>query len=149
MVINDAFITAAMLKELGYCFTDSDEENLFLLFVNNLFAEKVGQKLVAQLPLKDKVRLQAQDEPDSEVFIRILRKNHVDPSIQIEGAWEEFREELLNRRSEVLRTASKNQLCKNTGPPWNLDIPEENTNKRIVAFDRRNPVDTKQRRRRD
>ena len=83
------------------------------------------------------------------MFIRILRKNHVDPALQIECAWKELREELLNRRSEVLRAASKNQLYKNTGPPWNLGIPEENTNKSIVAFDRRKPVDTKQSRRRN
>ena len=59
MITNEAFVTAEMLKELGYYFTDPDAENLFLLFVNNLLSEKVGQRLVAQLPFKDKVKLDA------------------------------------------------------------------------------------------
>ena len=80
------------------------------------------------------------------MFIRILRKNHVDPAIQIECAWEELREVLLDRRSEVLQAASKNRLYKNTGSPWNLDIPEENTNRSIVAFDGRKPAVIKQKR---
>lgn len=83
------------------------------------------------------------------MFIRILRKNHVDTAMQIECAWEELREELLARRSEVQQAASRNQLYKSTGPPWNLSIPEEKTSKSIVSIDRRKHVNTKQRRRRN
>ncbi|MBP3818185.1 MAG: hypothetical protein J6H31_07745 [Butyrivibrio sp.] len=135
---NETFVTAAMLKELGYYFTNPDDEKLFLLFVNELLAENIGQRLVSQLPLKAKVDLLAQYEFDPAVFIRILIKNHIEPSRQIECAWEELREELLTRRSEVLRIANKNHLYKSTEPPWNSQIPEDNTDKRIVAFDSKN-----------
>lgn len=80
---NETFVTAAMLKELGYYFTNPDDEKLFLLFVNELLAENIGQRLVSQLPLKAKVDLQAQYEFDPAVFIRILIKNHIEPSRQI------------------------------------------------------------------
>ena len=71
---NETFVTAAMLKELGYYFTNPDDEKLFLLFVNELLAENIGQRLVSQLPLKAKVDLQAQYEFDPKSY-RAIKTN--------------------------------------------------------------------------
>lgn len=98
---SDAFINASMLKELGYSFTDPDDESLFLEFVNELFAEKVGRKLVGQLPPISIAMLRSRNELDADEVLRLLHQNHIETGEQIELAWKELREELLARRKEM------------------------------------------------